>query len=104
MPTDVRCLECGAAGDADVVRVASICCELLGDERTDTLYRCARCGSYTVEAFIDVFCGEGSASLEGPFTKRQGEAWAAIIARCGTPWDKKCRCAAHREYYGDNLG
>lgn len=103
MPEGIRCLRCGASGEADMARVASIACGLLGDERVDTLYRCARCGQYTVEAYLDVFCGEGSASLEGPFTREQGEARAAIIARCETPWDKTCRCAAHREYYGDSL-
>jgi hypothetical protein len=52
---------------------------------------------------VDHFCGEETARAEGPIAKERGDHLAAIIARCDRPWDKKCRCPAHREYFGDGL-
>ena len=32
--------------------------------------------------------------------KAEGDAKLALIKRCDQPWNKKCRCDAHREYFG----
>ena len=27
----------------------------------------------------------------------------ALIRKCAEPWDKKCRCDAHRDYFNNTL-
>ena len=84
-------------------RVASISGGIQGDECTETYLFCERCGVYTVEVFWDCFDGSESSSLRGPVAKADGDAKVALIRRCGRPWDKTCRCEAHREYFGNSL-
>lgn len=48
-------------------------------------------------------CRTCGADSEGSIAKERGDHLAAIIARCDRHWDKKCRCPAHREYFGDGL-
>jgi hypothetical protein len=50
--------------------------------------------------FHDRFLGEETSSSRGPVPKAEGDAKVAIIKRCTRTWDKKCRCDAHREYFG----
>ena len=101
----VTCSKCGADPERvkSFARIASISGSILGDEHIETLYYCQSCSCYTIEFFFDDFDGPGSAKVEGPITKERGDQLAALIARCGQPWDKKCRCPAHREYFGESL-
>ncbi len=83
--------------------VASISGSIMGDENTDTYYLCPVCRVYTVEKFRDDFTGEESASVSGPLSKEKGDESVELIRKCATPWDKKCRCAAHLAYFGSAL-
>lgn len=99
------CSRCGvdSEGSAAFTRVASISGSIMGDEHTECLYYCQACCCYTIYYYVDHFCGEEAERSEGPIDKERGDELAAVITRCETPWDKKCRCAAHREYFGDGL-
>lgn len=101
----VRCGRCGKAlgapGSTD--RKASISGCLLGDEYIESYLLCPRCGVYMVEVCCDRFLGEESVSIYGPLEKEAGDARVELIRRCATPWDKNCRCEAHREYFGQRL-
>ena len=37
--------------------------------------------------------------MSGPLTKAEGDARVEIIRACSEPWDKKCRCEAHKTYF-----
>lgn len=76
---------------------------IMGDEHTDSFFLCSACGIYTVVSWWDNFTGEETIRLSGPFSKQEGEEQVALIGRCSRPWDKKCRCDAHREYFGNTL-
>jgi hypothetical protein len=101
----VKCLRCGASEDTspDFARVASISGSIAGDEYIESLYYCDRCECYTIEAYHDRFLGEETVTFEGPFDKAKGDALAAVIAACPEPWNKKCRCPSHQEYFGNCL-
>ncbi len=75
----------------------------MGDAYTESWCLCEPCGVYTVEIYRDAFLGEGRASLRGPVPRAEGDARVALIRACPEPWDKGCRCAAHRSYFGDAL-
>jgi hypothetical protein len=75
----------------------------MGDEHIESLYYCQACGVYTIEYYVDHFCNDETVKTEGPISKERGAELAAIIARCRTPYDKKCRCPAHREYFDGGL-
>ncbi len=83
--------------------IASISGSILGDECTDVYYLCPVCGVYSVESCRDDFTGIETSSVKGPLTKAEGDALVEIIRRCAEPWDKKCRCEAHRRYFNDTL-
>ena len=83
--------------------VASISGSIMGDEISETYFFCAACGLFTVEVCHDRFCGEETVSFRGPIAEAEGSSKVELIRRCPEPWDKKCRCPAHREYYGDWL-
>ncbi|MCL5269399.1 MAG: hypothetical protein M1457_02330 [bacterium] len=83
--------------------MASISGSIMGDEYIETYYYCAECGVYTVEVCHDRFLGEEEVSVQGPVSKTEGDEKVALIRRCSRPWDKKCRCKAHRTYFGDSL-
>lgn len=95
------CTKCGnSLGRAHgVPGTASISGSILGDESTETYYLCPACGMYTVEICDDRFCGEEIISVRGPLTKEDGQARVDLIGRCSEPWNKRCRCAAHVEYF-----
>jgi hypothetical protein len=99
------CSKCGADSERSTAfaRSASISGSIMGDEHTECLYYCQDCRCYTIYYYVDHFCGEETERSEGPISKEKGDALAAVIARCEKPWDKKCRCPAHREYFGDSL-
>ena len=101
----VQCAKCkrefseNEGGD----RVASICGGVMGDEYIESYYFCKACGVYTVEVFHDRFCGEPSVSVQGPLAKAQGDAKVELIRQCSEPGSKRCRCPAHKEYFGGSL-
>lgn len=95
-----RCLQCDAHLEKPV---ASICASIMGDEYSDTYYFCPACDRYTVSGWRDRFLGEETPSGGGLLDRAEGDERVAIIARCSRPWDKNCRCDAHREYFGDSL-
>jgi hypothetical protein len=76
---------------------------IMGDECTDVWYWCPLCQVYTVASWRDNFTGVESMQLSGPVGKEQGDQAVALIGRCPEPWDKKCRCEAHRLYFRDSL-
>jgi hypothetical protein len=75
----------------------------MGDEYTDVYYLCPICRAYTVALWQDNFIGEETVRLSGPLPEKEGNMRIAIINRCSEPWDKKCRCDAHREYFNNVL-
>ncbi len=96
-----ECSGCGKPleGEGATGRVASICGSVMGDEQTDVYYRCPHCGVYTVAAWTESFCGEDTVAMQGPLTEAEAAPRIELIGRCATPWDKKCRCEAHQEYF-----
>jgi hypothetical protein len=101
----IRCAQCGRefAGEGAEGRVASISGGIMGDEYIESYFFCAKCGVYTVEVYHDRFLGEESVSVQGPVPKAEGDAKVKLIRQCSEPWNKKCRCPAHRSYFGDSL-
>ena len=98
----MRCLRCQRLlGESE--RVASMSGSINGDEHTDVYFLCPHCGVYTVGRWWDDFTGVESESVDGPLAREEGDARVALIRGCATPWDKKCRCPAHRAYFGDGL-
>jgi hypothetical protein len=97
----MKCTQCGRvfAADAAEGRVASISGSLMGDEYIDTWYLCPACDCYTIDAYHDRFLAEGEAMVEGPLSRSEEDPWIAVTLRCETPWDKRCRCDAHQEYF-----
>ena len=84
-------------------RVASMSGSIIGDECTDSYFLCPVCGVYTVAQWWDNFTGEEAMTLAGPLSRQVGDERIALIAQCARPWDKKCRCDAHRAYFNDQL-
>jgi len=80
--------------------VASISGGIMGDEYIESYFLCSRCGVYTVEIYHDRFLGEDSVSVRGPVPRAEGDAKVKLIKQCSRPWDKRCRCEAHRSYFG----
>ena len=78
---------------------AAISGSIMGDECTESYFFCERCGVYTVEIFYDPFAGEETTRVEGPVSRATGDAAIGLIKRCPEPWNKKCRCEAHRSYF-----
>jgi len=82
---------------------ASISGSIMGDEYTESLFFCHTCQAYTIEIRRERFCGEDSVASSGPLSKAEGDAKIELIKRCPEPWNKRCRCEAHREYFGPFL-
>lgn len=82
---------------------ASISGSISGDEYTETYYFCPGCRVYTVEVVHDRFLGEETVIFRGPVAEADGDVRIELIGRCSEPWNKKCRCPAHRAYFGDVL-
>jgi hypothetical protein len=101
----VQCVKCGKELDSKEGgdRVASISGSIMGDECAETYYFCKDCGVYTVEIFWDCFTGDEEVSIRGPISKEEGDKKIRLIGECSEPWDKKCRCDAHRAFFGDAL-
>ena len=99
---EMRCKQCMRAFGAED-RVASISGSIMGDEHTDSYFVCPACGVYTVVNWWDNFTGLETVTSSGPLSKDDGDAQVALIERCATPWNKKCRCEAHVAYFRGTL-
>lgn len=101
----VRCAQCGTdfAGQRGQGRVASISGSIMGDEYIESYFFCEKCKVYTIEIYHDRFMGEEDVSVRGPVPRAEGDGKVALIQQCSEPWNKKCRCPAHRTYFGDAL-
>ena len=101
----MNCVQCKAEfqKEGESRMVASISGSIQGDECIESYFYCKNCGSYTVEVYWDMFSGDEKASVYGPVSKEEGDVKVELIRQCSRPWDKKCRCAAHRDYFGDSL-
>lgn len=84
-------------------RIASISGSIMGDEHTDVYYLCPACGQYTVAHWWDNFTGLETVNVSGPLARAEGDRRIEVIRQCSRPWDKKCRCDAHRDYFNDTL-
>ena len=98
----MQCAQCAQPLSA-ADRIASISASIMGDEHTDSYFLCASCRVYTVVRWWDNFTGVESVSRSGPLPKSTGDAEVALIGRCSRPWDKSCRCDAHRTYFRGTL-
>jgi hypothetical protein len=98
----IRCSQCERELDrkGEDTSEASISGSVMGDEYTESYYFCNECGVYTVEVYHDRFLGEDEISVRGPVSKSEGDGNVALIQQCLEPWNKKCRCDAHRSYFG----
>jgi hypothetical protein len=101
----MQCSQCGRvlARKGAWTPAASISGSIMGDEHIESWFFCNRCGVYTVEVYHDRFMGEDEITRQGPVPKERGDAQVALIRRCSRPSDKKCRCDAHRKYFGSGL-
>jgi hypothetical protein len=99
---EVRCSRCGKQFDKEDF-VACISGRIMGDECTDSYYWCGSCAVYTVRLLRDVFVGPETAHNSEPISKEEGTHRLAIIRSCSAPQDERCRCDAHRAYFGDCL-
>lgn len=97
----MHCSQCGKEFDQKEggQPVASISGSIMGDEQIDSYFFCTECGVYTVEFYCDQFLNEDEVSVQGPISKEEGDAKVTLIRKCPQPWDKKCRCMAHKEYF-----
>jgi hypothetical protein len=98
----IPCSKCGKdlSEEGKNSALASISGSIMGDEYTESFFFCKDCQVYTVIIVHDRFCGEEDVSYRGPLTKKEGDEDVKLIKQCSTPWDKKCRCEAHRAYFG----
>jgi hypothetical protein len=98
----IKCSQCERELDRkeESKFVASISGGIMGDEYIESYFFCNMCGVYTVEIYHDRFLGEDEISIRGPVSKSEGDAKVKLIQQCPEPWDKKCRCEAHRAYFG----
>jgi hypothetical protein len=91
-----HCKKCGAGIPENPVCISA---ELSGDEYTECWYFCGKCGVYSVESFTEPFADEETTRVEGPIPKDEGDKKVALARQCETPWEKKCDCDAHKEYF-----
>ncbi len=91
------CAHCGSSIDN---AAASISGSVMGDEETEAWFYCSDCAAYTRVRGRDRFHGEENVRPGEPFSLERGDHQVGIIRRCERPWDKSCRCDAHREYFG----
>jgi len=98
----MNCIQCNRAFLKEE-RVASISGSIMGDECTDSYYLCPVCRVYTMASWWDNFTGVETMKLSGPIAVQKGNERVELIRKCSRPWDKKCRCDAHREYFNNSL-
>ena len=97
----IKCSQCQREFDrkGEDAFIASISGSIMGDEYIESYFFCSFCGVYTVEVYHDRFLGEDEISIRGPVSKPEGDAKVRLIHQCPEPWNKKCRCEAHRSYF-----
>jgi len=100
--TTLQCVKCGRPF-LDEERITSISGSIMGDEYTDVYYLCPVCRVYSVATWRDNFTGIETMHLSGPVSMERGNELVEQIRKCSRPWDKKCRCEAHRSYFNDSL-
>jgi len=100
-----RCSQCGRelGQQTESRHVVSISGSIMGDEYIESYYFCSQCEVYTVEIYHDRFLGEDEVFIKGPMPKLEGDAKVELIRQCSEPWNKKCRCEAHRSYFEECL-
>jgi hypothetical protein len=77
---------------------------VMGDEYTESYFLCPDCDVYTLKIFRDRFCGPSEVKIaDRAIPKQEGDKNVRAARRCKQPWDKKCRCQAHRAYFGGGL-
>ncbi len=77
---------------------------LMGDEYVECYYRCPHCGACTMSVVRERFLGDEVVVTEAAvLSEEEAQRRLAVIARCPEPWNKHCRCDAHRDYFGDAL-
>ena len=96
---DLRCSVCRRSFRTEE-RVALICGTIMGDECTDCYYWCEICQVYTIRLYRDAFLGEETHRDSDPISREEGERRLALIRSCPEPWNGRCRCDGHREYFG----
>lgn len=98
----IRCTQCGKEINLQDLEgfVPSISGGIMGDEYIESYYKCVPCGVYTIEVFHDRFLGEEDVSFRGPVSTSEAEKKITLIRQCLDPGNKKCRCDAHRAYFG----
>ena len=101
----IKCGKCGKPlGEGEQQEpVAVICGGIMGDEYIESWYFCPTCQVYYLDNYRDRFVGEDVVTAQGPIDKATGDAKVALIRQCPEPWSKRCRCPAHREYFGNWL-
>ena len=95
----VPCSLCGREFEPEE-RVACISGKIMGDECTDSYYWCGTCEVYTVRLFRDVFLGEETEHSSEPIPKDEGDRRLKVIRGCPEPYNERCKCEAHRAYFG----
>ena len=100
-----QCLNCGRSFDisSEEDRIASISGSIQGDEYTESWFLCHACDLYTVEVLFEPFLGDDEVKTRGPISREEGDAQVALIRKCPKPWNKRCRCPAHIEYWKGQL-
>lgn len=99
--SQIKCSQCSWEIDLENTErlLASISGEIMGDEYIESFFLCTHCGFYTIEVIHDRFLGEEDIYFRGPIPTAEAESKIELIRQCSKPWDKKCRCSAHRSYF-----
>jgi len=97
----MNCVKCNREFSKDD-NLAAISGSIMGDEYTDVYYFCPVCRVFTVANWRDNFTGK-TMDLTGPLEEKTGLERVELVRKCSQPWDKKCRCSAHREYFNGVL-
>ena len=99
--SQIKCTKCGReiTPENSEGSVPSISGGIMGDEYIESYFQCTHCGFYTIEVYHDRFLGEEEISFRGPMSYEEAEPKIRLIRQCPEPWDKKCRCQAHRDYF-----
>ncbi len=98
----MECQACRAPLKNDDAQ-ASMAGRVMGDRVFDRFYRCSDCDAYSLRSFRDSFTGGESAVWHGPFSEAEARDRIAKMTACKNPSDDRCRCGAHRSYFGKAL-
>ncbi len=100
--SELQCKQCKRPFGAED-RKGSISGSIMGDEHTDSYFLCPACDVYTVVSWWDDFTGVETVNSSGPLPRQDGDERVALINTCEEPWNKKCRCRAHVDYFRGTL-